>query len=173
MSSPCRTTSLLVSKESNGRIAYNSREKEDSLSLKMGEQTSCISFSFLPLYVSFPFCFSFLVFSFLISHLFHFLFIFSSPSVIFSPFLEQPLIPSKGGNFLPFSSNHLCGHQISLFIPYFLFMTSSTTWLNVSQWRIQGGRGGAAAPPDPWKKNSSFIKVPNTNISLYPQTLLF
>ena len=81
---------------------------------------------------SFPFCFSFLVFSFLISPLFHFLFIFSSPLVIFSPFLEQPLIRSKGGNFLPFFSNHLCGHQISHFIPYFLFMTSSTTWLNVS-----------------------------------------
>ena len=90
MSSLRRTTSLLVSKESDGRIAYNTREKEDSLSLKMGEQTFCISFSFLPLHVflscSFSPFFSFLfayLFLFLISHLTslslspHFLFSFS------------------------------------------------------------------------------------------------
>ena len=133
LSSPCITTSLLVSNESDGRIAYNSREKEDSLSLKIGEQTFCISFSFLPLYVFLSFLFFFLFFSHFSSHI---SFTFSSFSLLlwsFSlPFLEQSLIRSKGVNFLPFSSNHLCGHQISLFIPYFLFMTSSTTWLNVS-----------------------------------------
>ena len=121
LSSPCRTTSLLVSKESDGRIAYNSREMEDSLSLKMGEQTFCISFSF-------PFCFSFL-FSHFSSHL---SFTFSSFSVLlwsFSlPFWSNHSFCQKE----EISSNHLCGHQISLFIPYFLFMTSSTTWLNVS-----------------------------------------
>ena len=76
-----------------------------------------------------PFLLSFLSL-FLISHL-----IFSSPLVIFSPFLEQPLVRSKGGNFLPISSNHIGGPHFSTFIPYFFiffFLTSSTTWLHVS-----------------------------------------
>ena len=84
MSSPCRTTSLLVSKESDGRISYKSRENEDSLSLKMGEQTFCISFSFLPLHVflSFVLFLLFLLFFLFLFLLSHFPFIFSSFSLL-------------------------------------------------------------------------------------------
>ena len=132
MSSLCRTTSLLVSKESDGLIAYNSREKEDSLSLKMGEQIFCISFSFLPLYVFL----SFLLFFFFSHFSSHLSFTFSSFSLLlwsFSlPFWSNHSFGQKEEISSHFSSNHLCSHQISLFIPYFLFMTSSTTWLNVS-----------------------------------------
>ena len=75
----------------------------------------CISIlsSLRSLFFLVPFLLSFLSL-FLISHL-----IFSSPLVIFSPFLEQPLIRSKGGNFLPISSNHIGGPHFSTFIPYF------------------------------------------------------
>ena len=82
------------------------------------------SFLFLSSFPFFPFCFSILV---LFSHL-----ISLSFSPIFLLLLEHTTHSVKGGNFLPFSSNHLCGHQISLFIPYFIIMTSSPTWLNVS-----------------------------------------
>ena len=77
------------------------------------------SFLFLSSFLFFPFCFSILfLFSHLISLSFspHFLLCLC----IFSSFLEHTTHPVKGGNFLPFSSNHLCGHQISLFIPYFI-----------------------------------------------------
>ena len=114
LSSPCRTTSLLVSKESDGRIAYNSREKEDSLSLKMGEQTFCLSFSFLPLFIFlsfllfFPFCFSFL-FAFLsfFSHFSsHLSFTFSSFSLLLWSFS------------LPFWSNHSFGQKEKISSPF-------------------------------------------------------
>ena len=110
LSSLCRTTSLLVSKESDGWIAYKSREKEGTLSLKPNENGYWIFFLFflltfgLLLCFILPFAFLFF-FSFLISFPFH----FSSFSllflVIFSPFLEPPHIRSKGGNCLPISSN--------------------------------------------------------------------
>ena len=90
----------------------------------------------IPLFVSlFPFIsflFAFLFFSIFSSH---FLLIFSFPLVIFSPFLEQPLIRSKGENFLPISSNQRCGYHFFpsfSFISLFSLMTSSLTWLNVS-----------------------------------------
>ena len=103
LSSPCRTTSLLVSKESDGRIAYNSREKEGSLSLKMGEQTFCISFSFLPLYVFLSFFF----FSFLFSHFSsHISFTFSSFSLLLWLFS------------LPFWSNHSFGQKKEISSPF-------------------------------------------------------
>ena len=134
MSSPCRTTSLLVSKESDGRISYNSREKEDSLSLKMGEQTFCISFSFLPLHVFLSFLL-FFPFSHFSSHL---SFTFSSFSLLLWSFS------------LPFWSNHSFGQNEEIsspfplticvainfpsLFPYFLnpFYDIITTWLNVS-----------------------------------------
>ena len=82
MSSPCRTTSLLVSKESDGRIVYNSREKSDVLSLGFLHVWplhlhSFFSTNSFPLFLHF--CFSFF-FSFLLSH---FPFIFSSFSLPF------------------------------------------------------------------------------------------
>ena len=84
LSSPCRTTSLLVSKESDGRMTRYSREKSDVLSLGFLHVWPLHLHSFLstnsfPLFH--PFCFSF-PFSHFSSHLsFHFLFSFA----IFSP----------------------------------------------------------------------------------------
>ena len=99
-------------------------------------------FPFFSLYALFSFLF---LSSFFFSFLFAFLFFFSLLILfpfhfllslcIFSSFLEHTTHPVKGGNFLPFSSNHLCGHQFSFFFFYFLFpffMTSSPTWLHVS-----------------------------------------
>ena len=131
MSSPCRITSLLVLKESDGRIAYKSREKEDSLSLKMGEQTFCIPFPSSSL--RFPFLFAFL---FLYSHFSsHFAFTFSSISLLlwsfFSPFLEK----SSFGQWEEIASSFpQTKVWLSLFHISFsyLFMTSSPTWLHVS-----------------------------------------
>ena len=121
LSSPCRTTSLLISKESDGWIAYKPREKEDTLSLKPNENGYWIFFLFFLLTFGLLFCFilsfAFLFFfSFLISFPFH----FSSFSllflVIFSPFFEPPHIRSKGGNCLPISSNYRCGSPFSIFL---------------------------------------------------------
>ena len=139
MSSPCRTTSLLVSKESDCRISYKSREKEDSLSLKMGEQTFCISFSFLPLHVfiSFvlflPFCFYFL--SHFSSHL---SFTFSSFSLLLCHSLPFSMSIYCMGQKEAISSSFPQVSCVTINFPsffssflYFLFMTSSTTWLNM------------------------------------------
>ena len=76
MSSPCRTTSLLVSKESDGWITYKSREKEDTLSLKPNENGYWIFFLFFLLTFGLLLCFIlpfafFFFFSFLISFPFH------------------------------------------------------------------------------------------------------
>ena len=87
LSSSSRTTSLLVSKKSDGRISHDSREKEDSLSLKIKTKPSA-SHSFSPHVFSwlfplfYPFLFSFLCFSHFSSHPISFSFIFSS----FPPF---------------------------------------------------------------------------------------
>ena len=105
MSSPCRTTSLLVSKESNGRIAYNYRDKEDSLSLKMGEQTFCISF-FLSSSLRFPFLFAFLSFFFFSHFSSHLSFTFSSFSLLLWSFS------------LPFWSNHSFGQKEEISSPF-------------------------------------------------------
>ena len=86
LSSPSRTTCLLVSKKSDSRIAYNPREKEETLSLENEIQdllhlfffflsTFPFGFCFIPSLISFPICFSF--FS-------HFSFFFSSFLPIFS-----------------------------------------------------------------------------------------
>ena len=72
------------------------------------------SFLFLSPFLFFPFFFSILfLFSHLISLSFspHFLLSLCS----FSSFLEHTTHPVKGGNFLPFSSYHLCGHQFFFF----------------------------------------------------------
>ena len=107
MSSPCRTTSLLVSKESDGRIAYKSREKSDVLSLgflhvwplHLHSFLSTHSFlSFIPSFFLF-FLFLFSPFSFS----FHFLLIFSSPLVIFSH---------------PFWSNHSFSQKEEISYPF-------------------------------------------------------
>ena len=74
---------------------------------------------FVPLFPFLSFLFSFLFFSLFSSH---FLLIFSFPLVIFSPFLEQPLIRSKGGNFLPISSNQRCGYHFFSFFFFYLFI---------------------------------------------------
>ena len=74
LSSPCRTTSLLVSKESDGWISYKSREVRRSLS----RISPCLAIAspFLSLYEFFSFIPSFLLFfsffSFLISPFFSF-----------------------------------------------------------------------------------------------------
>ena len=98
LSSPCRTTSLFVSKESDGWNAYKSREKEDTLSLKQNENGYWIFFLFFLLTFGLLLCFI-LPFAFLFSS--HFPSIFSSFSLIFlaifSPFLEPPHIRSKDG----------------------------------------------------------------------------
>ena len=131
MSSPCRTTSLLVSKESDGRITRYSREKSDVLSLGFLHVWPLHLHSFLstnsfPLFYSllllfFPFSpfsshhfsfflifSSFLPFYSFFSFLILFPFYFSSFSllflVIFSSFLYlfgATTHPVKGGNFLP------------------------------------------------------------------------
>ena len=80
LSSPSRTTSLLISKKSDGRIAYDSREKEDTLSLKCENKPSASPFSFLHTF-GLLLCFI-LPFAFL----FFFSFLFSSYFIL-SPFL--------------------------------------------------------------------------------------
>ena len=82
LSSPCRTTSLFVSKESDGRIFHDPREKEDVLSLKMKKKAFCIPFLLSHVWSS-PLSYPSFCFSFLYSHFSsHFSFTFSS----FSPF---------------------------------------------------------------------------------------
>ena len=107
MSSPCRTTSLLVSKESDGRITYKSREKEDSLSLKC--ENNLRHLLFLSSSPRFLFLYSFL-FAFLSFSLFSFLIFLSfSPHFIFSFCLFS----------LPFWSHHSSGQGRKL-PPHFL-----------------------------------------------------
>ena len=87
LSSPYRTTSLLVLKKSNSRISNDSRENEDVLSLKMKNKTYCISFlsSSLRFPLAFVLFFLFLFFSF---SLFSFLIFLSfSPHFLLSLFI--------------------------------------------------------------------------------------
>ena len=137
LSSPCRTTSLLVLKESDGWIAYKSREKENTLSLKPNENGYWIFFLFflltfgLLLCFILPFCFSFL-FSLFSSH-----FPFISPHFLFSFWSLSH----------PFWSHHTSGQReeiaspfpqikgVTLPFPYFFFLFLNdiiTTWLNMS-----------------------------------------
>ena len=133
MSSPRRTAFLLGSKESDGRIAYNSRDKEDSLSLKLKRNGYWIFFFLLP-HVFFSFVL-FLPFAFL----FFFPFLFSS-SIIFSSFSPFSLHFSP-----PFWSNHSFGQKEEISSPFpqtkgvaitfpslFPLYDIITTWLNVS-----------------------------------------
>ena len=114
LSSSSRTTSLLVSKKSDGRIFHDSREKEDSLSLKTKRKWLLDIFSFFSLTFCFlcfvlSFCFSFLSLSHFSSHP---LFIFS---FLFFHFL---LSFSLSHFFLFFFSPHpisLCTFSFSLF----------------------------------------------------------
>ena len=127
MSSPRRTTFLFGSKESDARIAYNSREKEDSLSLKKSNFKATAYFSFFSPTFSFPFLISFshhFFFSFLFLFLFHFLLISSFHFLLLFGAHHTSV---KGGNFLPFSSNHLCGYQFS--IPFLLFLYDIITYM--------------------------------------------
>ena len=129
MSSPCKTTSLLVSKESDGWIAYKYREKEDTLSLKPNENGYWIFFPFLPPYVwSSPlfyssFCFSFL---FLFSHLISlsFLLIFSS---LFGHFLTL-----FGATTHPVKGRKLPPHFLKLKVWLSLFHISFSYFLMIS-----------------------------------------
>ena len=140
MSSPCRTTSLLVLKKSNGWIFHDPREKEDVLSLKMKNKTYCIHFPFFLSTFAFPFCF---IPSFCFSFLFLFsyltlLSIFSSFSLLlighFLTFLEK----SSSGQWEEIASSFPQTKMwLSFFHPFLLFlnptfMTSSPTWLNMS-----------------------------------------
>ena len=83
----CRTTLPLDLKRSDGRIAYNAREKEDSLSLKniKFEATGYFFFSSPPRFLFLCFIHSSLLF-FLFLFLFHFPITPSHFSFIFSPF---------------------------------------------------------------------------------------
>ena len=105
LSSPCRTTSLLVSKESAGRIAYKSKEKSDVLSLGFLHVWPLHLLSFLSTFsfsLFLPFFFSFF-FSLLLSH---FPFIFSSFSLLLWSFS------------LPFWSNHSFGQKEEISSPF-------------------------------------------------------
>ena len=133
----CRTTWPLDPKRSDGWIVYNSKEKEDTLSLEKAkfEATGYFFFSSPPRFLFLCFCSFFsLFFFFSFSYLFFssflllislpfslsFLPIFSFLFACLSSFLEQPLIRSKGGNFLPISSNQRCGYHFSILISLFL-----------------------------------------------------
>ena len=118
--SSSRTTLLLVSKKSDGRISHNPREKEDSLSLKTKRKWLLDIFYFFSLTVCFlcfviSFCFSFLSLSHFSSHP---LFIFS---FLFFPFL---LSFSLSHFFLFFFSPHpisLCTFSFSLFLKHYTY----------------------------------------------------
>ena len=136
LSSPCRTTSLLVSKESDGRISYKSREKEDSLSLKNG-RTNLLHLLFLSSSPRFPFlCFipSFLLFFLFLfspfSFSFHFLISFGHFLSLFGATTHSVKRRKFPPHFLKPYWWPSFFHLYSLFL-YFLFMTSSTTWLNM------------------------------------------
>ena len=106
LSSPCRTTSLLVSKESDGWIAYKSREKEDTLSLKPNENGYWIFFLFFLLTFGLLLCFIIpfaLLFFFLFSHLISlsFLLIFSSLFGHFLTLFGATTHPVKGRKLPP------------------------------------------------------------------------
>ena len=137
----CRTTLPLDPKRSDGRIAYNSREKEDSLSLKKSnlKLLDIFFFSSPPRFLFLCFIPSFLLF-FLFLFLFHFPIIPSSHfsfffSFIFSQFppfslnFSLPIFWSidrmvqKEEVFSPPSSSKMCGYPIS--IPFLLFHNSS------------------------------------------------
>ena len=140
LSSLCRTTSLLVSKESDGRISYKSREKEDSLSLKMGEQTFYISFSFLPLHVflSFvlfvPFCFSFL--SHFSSHL---SFTFSSFSLLLCHSLPFSMSIDRMGQKEAISSSFPQVSCVTINFPSFFFFFSLFPFYDIINHMAQYG----------------------------------
>ena len=106
-----------------------------TVKLRLSESREIFHFPFL--LSPFPFflstnCFPFFLFSFLLSFFyfrFAFLFFFSFLILfpfhfllslcIFSSFLEHTPHPVEGGNFLPFSSNHLCDYQFSILFPFF------------------------------------------------------
>ena len=139
----CRTTLPLDLKRSGGRIVYNSREKEDFLSLKEKRpKFATASFSFLLPHIFFSFvfipsfCLSFFSFSYLIFSSF---FSFISPHFLLSLCISLLLFGAltiwvKGGSFLPsFLKPNVClsyFHSFS-FISLFSFMTSYPTWLNM------------------------------------------
>ena len=148
-----RSAALLFGpKKSDGRIAYNSREKEDSLSLRKSNLKLLDIFFFFPspprfLFLCFiPSFFAFLSFPFLVSFshhffssfLFLFLFHFSpfSPfSLYFSPPFRALTVWVKRRKFPPLLPQAKCvAFPFSFLFFYFiiLFMTSYTTWLNLS-----------------------------------------
>ena len=136
----CRTTLPFDLKRSDGRITYNSREKEDSLSLKKSNlklldifffsspprflflcfiHSSLLFFLFLFLF-NFPIIpsshFSFF-FSFIFSHFPHF-------SLNFSPsFWSIDRMGQKEEVSSPSSSSQMCGFPFS--IPFLLFHNSA------------------------------------------------
>ena len=147
----CRTTLPLDPKRSDGRIAYNSRENEDSLSLKKikFEATGYFFFFSPPRFLFLCFIPSFLLF-FLFLFLFHFPIIPSSHFSFFFSFIFSPFPPFSLNFSPPFWSIDRMGQKrkfppllpqskcvafhFPIFIPYFFisFMTSYPTWLNMS-----------------------------------------
>ena len=136
MSSPCRTTSLLVSKESDGQIAYKSREKSDVLSL--GFLHVLPLHHLFSLHVFFSFIPSFFLFFLFLFSPSHFPFIFSSFSLLlwsFSlPFWSNHSFGQKEENSSPFPLTICVAINFSSLFPYFLnpFYDIITTWLNMS-----------------------------------------
>ena len=97
----CRTTLPLDPKRSDGRIAYNAREKEDSFSLKKikFDATGYFFFSSPPRFLFLCFIHSSLLF-FLFLFLFHFPIIPSSHFSFFFSFIFSPF-PHFSLNFFP------------------------------------------------------------------------
>ena len=131
----CRTTLPLDPKRSDGRIVYNSREKEDSLSLRKSNLKLLDIFSFLLSHVFFsfvlflPFCFYFFSFSCLIfpSFLLLISLSFSPHFLLFSlnfspPFWSIDRMGQKEEvSSLP-SSSQMCGFPFSFFFFYFIIL---------------------------------------------------
>ena len=120
----CRTTLLLDPKRSDGPIAYNSREKEDSLSLKNQILKLLDIFSFLLPHIFFtfvlflPFCFSFFSFSYFFFPSFLLLI-----SLSFLPIFSFPLHFSP-----PFWSNHSSDQKEEISSPP---SSSQNVWLSL------------------------------------------
>ena len=132
----CRITLPLDPKRSDGRITYNSREKEDSLSLRKikFEATGYFFFPSPPRFLFLCFIHSSLLFySFLFSHLIfssfsHFLWSFSLPFWSNHSFGQKEEISS------PFPQTKGVAITFPSLFPYFLnpLYDIITTWLNVS-----------------------------------------
>ena len=137
LSSPSRTTLLLVAKESVDRISHDSIEKKDSLSLKIKFESHWIFFSF-PSPLRFPFSFSYFI-----SHLLFFLFLLISPHFLLSLCLSLLLFgalyvwdKNEEISSSP-SSNQICGSPFSIIFFYFIIPLFITSSLGVLMMRVE------------------------------------